>query len=115
MAANAPFTAVTKTSTVANYNKEGMKLVSGYATGPDVAGADTVLDLSSFFNGKVYSVKVQPITGTTYYLCQPVLTATGTAPASIKVNIFAGNDPAQSTSDLKGVTFGWEAIGTDFE
>jgi hypothetical protein len=114
MAANAPFTAVTKVGTVSNYSKEGLKTVMGTAVGPDVAGADTVLDLSAFFNGTVKSVRVQPISGTTWCSCQPVI-GTG-APATIKVNIFTGTtDVAQSTADLKGITFSWVAIGTDYE
>lgn len=112
MAANAPFTSVTG-KTVSNYSKDGLKVMAGTAVGPNVAGSDTVLDLSPFFNGAVKELSVQAVSGTTYYLCQPVL-GTG-APASIKVNIFAGNDPAQSTSDLSAVTFSWRAIGSDYE
>ena len=114
MAANAPFTAVTILGTVANYSKEGLKTVVGTAVGPDVPGADTVLDLSTAFNGNVKTVRVQPISGTTWCSCQPVI-GTG-APASIKVNIFTGTtDVAQSGADLKGITFSWVATGTDYE
>jgi hypothetical protein len=113
MAANAPFTSVTG-KVVSNYSPDGMKMVVGSAVGPDVAGAATVIDLSDFFNGKIYKLTIEPSVGTTYYLCQATIPATG-ATTSPVVNIFAGNDPAQSTADLSAVTFSWTAVGTDYE
>jgi hypothetical protein len=114
MASNAPFTSVTITGTVANYSKEGLKTVCGTAVGPNVAGSDTVLDLSSAFNGKVKTVRVQPISGTTWCSCAPVV-GDGT-PSGIKVNIFSGTtDVAQSLANLAAITFSWVATGTDYE
>jgi hypothetical protein len=110
----ANFTSVTKVGEVASYSKEGLKTVMGTAVGPNVADPTTILDLSSAFNGKVKTIKVQPISGTTWCSCFPVI-GDGT-PSTVTVNIFTGTtDVAQSTANLSGITFSWVATGTDYE
>jgi len=110
MAANAAFTAVTVVGE--SLLIDGGKVAWGTAVGPDVAGADTVIDLSSAFNGAVAMCNIVA-ESTAMYVCQYLRAASG-APATGKVRILAGTtDVAQSTADLKGITFTWMAIGTD--
>jgi hypothetical protein len=112
--AGTAFTSVALTGSVASFDNTGFKRIFGTANGPSTAGVDTTLSVAAFCNGKVYDLNVQPIAGTTWYECQPII-GTG-APASVKVNIFAGTSAvAQSTADLSAVVFFWEAIVTDYE
>jgi hypothetical protein len=112
--AGTAFTSVALTGSTLASSKEGLKRIFGTASGPSTAGADTTLSVASFTNGKVYDLAVQPISGTTWLECQPII-GTG-APASVKVNIFSGTSAvAQDTSDLSSTTFAWEAICSDYE
>jgi len=110
MAANAPFTAVTVVGE--SMLIDGGKIAWGTAVGPSDAGANTVLDLSGAFNGAVAACNIVA-ESTAMYVCQ-YARATAGAPATGKVRILEGTtDVAQSTADLKGITFTWFAVGTD--
>jgi hypothetical protein len=111
MAANAAFTSVTKTDVVSRYNDGGKCMITGTAVGPNVAGADTVIDLSAFFT-VVDTCKVTIPHDTAWYNAVYARASAGD-PATGKVRIFSGTDAvAQSEANLSGITCSWVATGT---
>lgn len=113
MGASAAFTSVTLKGIVSSDPISGLKCVIGTAVGPDVAGADTVLDLSAIIKKEVVGCTVTIPHATLWYNAVYALATSG-APATGKVRIFSGTtDVAQSTADLKGITCTWVAWGYD--